>query len=194
LLAYLWPTLTSLLGYAALASLFSGGLWAELDWAVVGVSVVGYVGLALLVWWQTRAWIDRAIQRHYASGYDLDDILLLGSTAPLVILLLAAPLLGLFPDLVPELAVEVAPEAAPEAAAEPLPGRGLVQSDPLPRTVTPEVEYIAPYVRSNPDGIPENNLSYDGEVPPDTPPPRGYHLVEGHWRTVADGDPDNNLS
>ena len=58
-----------------------------------------------------------------------------------------------------------------------------------PRTIE-----TGPYIRSNADGIVENNLSYEGVRPPGTPEPSGYHQVGGHLRTQPDGIVENNLS
>lgn len=47
------------------------------------------------------------------------------------------------------------------------------------------------HVRSMPDGIEQNNLSYNGE---DKMPPSSLTDVEAHIRTAPDGMIENNLS
>lgn len=59
-------------------------------------------------------------------------------------------------------------------------------------SVNPDLHTVHSYVRTAPDGIPENNLSYHGEgkIPPTT----NIDSVKAHVRTHADGIVENNLS
>ncbi len=58
--------------------------------------------------------------------------------------------------------------------------------------VNPDLHAVHSYVRTAPDGIPENNLSYHGEgkIQPST----NLDGVRAHLRTHADGIVENNLS
>ncbi|MEO0600083.1 MAG: hypothetical protein AAF211_01530 [Myxococcota bacterium] len=129
--------------------------------------------------------LHTGLRQAYADGYTTERAAVVALTAPTVILLLLVAIAGVgidfFPDAAPDIGLDVAPEPVPGPTVEGPPA-------------APDLVAVDGYVRSNPDGIVENNLSYDGPRPPDTPEAPGYHTVRPHVRTAPDGILENNLS
>jgi len=140
--------------------------------------------------------LHRALWVAYRAGYRPFDVLTITLTAPAIIILLLLSIFGIGGDFVPDVAPEVAPDLGPDVAP-----RGAVNgvvepaaAGSLRGTTTPELVEVRGYIRSNPDGIVENNLSYKGPRPLGTPEAPGLHQVQGHVRTAPDGIVENNLS
>jgi hypothetical protein len=165
----------------ALLPIVVGWVRAEpLDAALVLVPLLCTGGLIVSVL------ADRQLREFYAVGYTTEQIHELSSTVPFIFLLLILSIIGIGADFGLDSPVE-----APVDGVDPVPDLA-PDADVVPGAA--RTADVAAYIRSNPDGIVENNLSFEGDVPPGTPEPTGLHAVRGHIRTVADGVPENNLS
>lgn len=149
---------------------------------------VGGVAFAVLV---LANLVDLRLRAHYERGYTCSQVHEIATTVPFVLLLLILAIAGVAMDVAVDANVDVAPGDAPPPDVSP-PDAPLSAPEPVPDP--PGTVEIAGYVRSNPDGIIENNISFEGPRPAGTPDPPGYHGVEAHVRTLPDGIEANNLS
>ena len=106
------------------------------------------------------------LRRAYGRHRHPLQVLTIALTAPAVVLMLLLALVG-FVDPAVELAPDVPP---PEPVPEP------------PVGAAPEPIAVNAHLRTLPDGIPENNLSYRGPVPEGVPEAPGLIEVPPHLR------------
>ena len=139
------------------------------------------------------ALVNLTLRRYYKLGYNCRQIHDIATTVPFVLLLLVLAIVGFAFDLTVDTGVDVSPDV--DAAPPDAPGGvGTVEAAPGSVPEPPGYVQVGSYVRSNPDGIVENNMSFEGVRPEGTPEPTGYHSVRGHVRTAPDGIAENNLS
>jgi hypothetical protein len=184
---------TALAGLAlqALPLLLAGG---PTTWACAGAGAL-LVGLG--TYFLIGVYVDRELRTFYDRGYNTEQVLSIATTVPFIVLLLLLAIFGMVIEFGVDAGVEVAPEGGPGAGDVAPEGFGEGAGVPRARAGVPEAPgtiEIGPYIRSNADGIVENNLSYEGVRLPGTPEPSGYHQVGGHLRTQPDGIVENNLS
>lgn len=150
---------------------------------LVGVSFIVLLLAIYFFFMGISSLLNNLLRDFYSKGYTPMAIVTIGLTAPAVLLILLLSIIGIgfdfFPDVAPDIVIDVAPDVTPDIDA--------VHHNS-------NVVEVKSYMRSNPDGIVENNLSYTGEKSIGTPEPSGYHSVKSHIRTAPDGIVENNLS
>ena len=183
-------------GVLAVASLLWLSLAVELVrgpfFFLVATAAVICIPSAIAAGALAASWVDRSLREFYKNGYTANQVHELATTAPMVLILLLLSVVGIGFDLLVDTGVDAGVGSdAPPADPPPNPqGSAAVDVAAEP----PGTIEIAPYARTHPDGILENNLSYEGIRPVGTPEAPGTHIVEAHVRTLPDGIVENNLS
>lgn len=181
--------------FASGGAFWVGGLFGVSSIGALGrlEGAAGVVLACALVALGTAALLNTRLRSHYGRGYTCAQVHEIATTVPFVLLLLIVAIAGVAFDVAIDVGVEGAPDAPPPDAPPPEVPPPTVDAPPAVPEAPGTVE-VAGYVRSNPDGIPQNNLSWEGSRPPGTPEPTGFHEVRGHVRTLGDGIPENNFS
>jgi hypothetical protein len=175
--------------------------------AIVVLLTCGGVGLVGVEWV-----CSLALRKMEARGHGPALVVHVATTLPLLGILLVLATVNVITSIVgffDSVGVPIDPvppdpafdPVAPEPAFDPVapePAFNTVAPDAPPAEVgvpeAPGTVRIAPYERTIPDGVLENNLSYQGPRPPGTPDVPGTEVVSGHVRTLPDGIVENNLS
>jgi hypothetical protein len=118
----------------------------------------------------------------YANGYTATTALGIMGAVPLTLALVVLPFLKLFSGHAGD--VGHAPADSLHDAG------GYHGAEPAP----PGYTHVDAYLRTNPDGIVENNLSYNGPHPATPGGGPATHVVGPHLRSLPDGIVENNLS
>jgi hypothetical protein len=111
-----------------------------------------------------------SLRELYKRGYRTDDALGLMALCVVTVIAMVAPLLGVAADGF---------DGSPEPGT---PDAPVAETGGTPSSPSTTETYVQPHLRTAPDGIVENNLSFRGYVPEGTPDPPGYVHVDGYVR------------
>lgn len=177
------PLLAGLLLYSGciIYAVVCPTLWGT----VLGPLVFGIIASALLH--KTLMWL-------YSHNYDTKTALGLMGVVPLLILAFILPFLKLHFDAAPGDGIFGHTEGSVFDHGAPVEHAGISEGYAGHEIAPPGYHQVTSHIRTLPDGIPQNNLSYHGEVSPGTPNAPGIVHIDSYVRSNPDGIVENNLS